>query len=176
MKIEFFESVKRRDPSATSYLEIILCYPGIHALAFYRVARFLDRLKIPLIPRLVSSLARVFTGIEIHPKAKIGKNFFIDHGFGVVIGETAVIGNNVTIYQGVTLGGRSLIKGKRHPTIEDDVMISVDAKVLGAITIGKGAKIGPGAIVVENLGAGKIVVAENAREVISKKTQLEYWI
>lgn len=164
MKIEFFENIKKNDPAAKSYLEIILCYPGVHALFFHRIAHFVDKLGIPVLPRFISYFSRILTGIEIHPKVKIGKNFFIDHGFGVVIGETCEIGDNVTIYQGVTLGGRSHEKIKRHPTICDNVVIGSGAKILGPITIGKGAKIGAGAIVIKDLKDNKVMIADVAKE------------
>jgi serine O-acetyltransferase len=124
----------------------------------------LEGLGIPVLPRFVAHVSRILTGIEIHPKVKIGKNLFIDHGFGVVIGETCEIGNNVTIYQGVTLGGRSVKKVKRHPTICDDVVIGAGAKILGPILIGKGAKIGAGAIVIKDLESNKVMVADVAKE------------
>ena len=174
MKIEFFENIKEKDPAAKNYLEILLCYPGVHAVFLHKISYFLESLKIPILPRLISHFNRVITGIEIHPKVKIGKNLFIDHGFGVVIGETTIIGDNVTIYQGVTLGGRSLEKTKRHPTIQDDVVIGAGAKILGPVTIGKGAKIGPGAIVIKDLNASTIMVAQVAQEVV--KSGLEYYI
>jgi serine O-acetyltransferase len=125
----------------------------------------LEGLGIPVLPRFVAHVSRILTGIEIHPKVKIGKNLFIDHGFGVVIGETCEIGNNVTIYQGVTLGGRSVKKVKRHPTICDDVVIGAGAKILGPILIGKGAKIGAGAIVIKDLESNKVMVADVAKEI-----------
>ena len=159
IKIEFFENIKKNDPAAKSYLEIILCYPGVHAVFFHRIA-----LGVPVLPRFVAHVSRILTGIEIHPKVKIGKNLFIDHGFGVVIGETCEIGNNVTIYQGVTLGGRSVKRVKRHPTICDDVVIGAGAKILGPILIGKGAKIGAGAIVIKDLESNKVMVADVAKE------------
>ena len=171
MKIEFFENIKKKDPAAKSYLEIALCYPGVHAIFFHRISHFLAKLNIPILPRLTSHLSRMLTGIEIHPQVKIGKNFFIDHGFGVVIGETAIIGDNVTIYQDVTLGARSLEKTKRHPTIENNVIIGAGAKVLGPITIGEGAKIGPGSIIIKDIAANCVMVAETAKE--SKKTAIE---
>lgn len=161
---EFFDSIKRRDPAAKNYLEILLCYPGVHAMFFYRIAHFLNKLQLPVLPRFIAHISRLLTGIEIHPGAQIGKNFFIDHGFGVVIGETAIIGNNVTMYQGVTLGGRDNKSSKRHPTIEDDVIIGAGAKIIGNIVIGKGAKIGPAAVVINNLGSEKVVVASVAKE------------
>ena len=164
MKIEFLENIKKNDPAAKSYLEIILCYPGVHAVFFHRIAYFLEGLGVPVLPRFISHVSRVLTGIEIHPKVKIGKNLFIDHGFGVVIGETCKIGNNVTIYQGVTLGGRSVKRVKRHPTICDDVVIGAGVKILGPILIGKGAKIGAGAIVIKDLESNKVMVADVAKE------------
>jgi len=176
MKIEFLENIKKKDPAAKSYLEIILCYPGVHAIFLHRISHFLENLQIPVLPRFISHIGRILTGIEIHPKAKIGKNFFIDHGFGVVIGETAEIGDNVTIYQGVTLGGRSLAKIKRHPTIKNNVTISAGAKILGPVTIGSGAKIGPDAIILEDLEENKIMVAETAKEVGNKGKELDYYI
>jgi serine O-acetyltransferase len=176
MKIEFFENIKRKDPAAKNYLEIILCYPGVHAIFFHRISHFLEKLKIPLLPRLIAHVSRILTGIEIHPKSQIGKNFFIDHGFGVVIGETTIIGNNVTIYQGVTLGGRSITKTKRHPTIKDEVIIGAGAKILGPVTIGHGAKIGPGAIIIQDLGDEKVMVAETAKEIKRPANELDYYI
>jgi len=131
---------------------------------FHRIAHFLEGLGVPVLLRFIAHVSRVLTGIEIHPKVKIGKNLFIDHGFGVVIGETCEIGNNVTIYQGVTLGGRSVKKVKRHPTICDDVVIGAGAKILGPIMIGKGAKIGAGAIVIKDLESNKVMVADVAKE------------
>ena len=174
---KFLDNIKQKDPAAQSYLEIILCYPGVHALALHRVSHFLYNRKIPIIPRLISYFARILTGIEIHPAVKIGKNFFIDHGFGVVIGETAIIGDNVTIYQGVTLGGRSNQHVKRHPTIEDDVVVGAGAKIIGNIVIGKGAKVGPAAVVINDLASEKVVVAHVAREL--KRVEngvVEYYI
>ncbi len=176
MKIEFFENIKQKDPAAKSYLEIILCYPGVHALVFHRIVHFLDKLGVPVLPRFIAHVSRVLTGIEIHPKAKIGKNFFIDHGFGVVIGETCEIGDNVTIYHGVTLGGRSTQKVKRHPTICDDVMIGAGAKILGPIVIGKGAKIGPGAIVIKDLESNKVMIADVAKEMKVASGEIEYYL
>jgi serine O-acetyltransferase len=176
MKINFLENIKKNDPAAKSYLEIILCYPGVHAMFFHRVAHALQKAQIPLLPRLIAHISRILTGIEIHPAAKIGKNFFIDHGFGVVIGETCEIGDNVTIYQGVTLGGRSTQKIKRHPTICDNVVIGAGAKILGPIVIGKGAKIGAGAIVIKDLESNKVMVADTAKEMKAVKYDLEYYL
>jgi len=175
MKIEFLENIKKNDPAAQSYLEIILCYPGVHALFLHRISHFLSNLNIPILPRFIAYISSMITGIEIHPKVKIGKNFFIDHGTGVVIGETCVIGDNVTIYHGVTLGGRSAVKGKRHPTIRNNVVIGVGAKILGPITIGTGAKIAPGAIIISDVDGGKTMVAEIAREA-KKVSGIEYYI
>ena len=148
---EDIAAVKERDPAARNALEIILCYPGFHAVRWHRRAHALYRLGLRLIPRMISSLNRHFTGVDIHPGAQIGKRLFIDHASGVVIGETAVIGDNVTIYQGATLGGTGKHTGKRHPTIEDDVMISAGAKILGPFTVGKGSRIGAGAVVLSEV-------------------------
>lgn len=176
MKIEFFENIKQKDPAAKNYLEIILCYPGVHAIFFHRISHFLDKLNLPILPRFIAHISRFLTGIEIHPKAEIGKNCFIDHGFGVVIGETAVIGNNVTIYQGVTLGGRSIEKIKRHPTIKDGVIIGAGTKILGPIVIGKNAKIGPGSIVIQDLNSNAVMVAQTAKELKPKCFEIDYFI
>jgi serine O-acetyltransferase len=147
-----------RDPAARSLLEVLLCYPGLHAIWWHRVSHWLWTHHLKLLGRLTSQLTRAFTGIEIHPGATIGQHFFIDHGMGVVIGETAEVGNNVTLYHQVTLGGVSLHKGKRHPTIEDDVVIGAGAKVLGAITIGKASRIGANAVVVKSVPPDSVVV------------------
>ena len=156
-------SVFKHDPAARSKLEVILTYSGFHALVMYRFAHFLYRHRYKLLARIVSQLAKFFTGIEIHPAARIGEGVFIDHGEGVVIGETAVVGNNVVIYQGVTLGGTGKDKGKRHPTIEDGVMISAGAKVLGGFTVGKNAKIGAGSIVLKEVPPNATVVGVPGR-------------
>src|SRR5258705_2975334 len=145
---EQIETIFREDPAAKSVLEIILCYPGFHAILLHRFAHMLYNANIPLVPRVISQMSRFFTGIEIHPGAKIGRRFFIDHGMGVVIGETAEIGDDVLIYQGVTLGGTGKEKGKRHPTIGNNVVVGGGAKVLGNITIGDYVKIGAGSVVV----------------------------
>ena len=144
------KAIMERDPAATNVLEALL-YPSLHAILFHRLAHRLYLWKIPFFPRLINQLSRFFTGIDIHPGATIGKGLFIDHGTGVVIGETAEIGDNVTLFQGVTLGGTGKQRGKRHPTVEDDAFIGVGAKVLGAITIGKGARIGGGAVVLKDV-------------------------
>ena len=160
------ERVLNEDPAAKSKIEVLLLYPCIHALISYRIAHFLYLKKRFFLARLISQLSRFFTGIEIHPGAKIGKGLFIDHGMGVVIGETAEIGDNVTIYHGVTLGGTGKDKGKRHPTIEDDVLIGTGAKVLGPITIEKGAKIGANAVVVKNVPAKAPAVGSQAKNIV----------
>ena len=147
------ESVMKHDPAARNRFEVVLTYSGFHALVMYRFAHFMHVHGYKLIARIVAQTAKFFTGIEIHPGAKIGSGVFIDHGEGVVIGETAVVGNNVVIYQGVTLGGTGKDKGKRHPTIEDNVMISAGAKILGPFTVGKNAKIGAGSIVLKEVPA-----------------------
>jgi serine O-acetyltransferase len=150
--------IKERDPAARSSLEILLCYPGLHALALHRLSHRLWRLEVPLLPRLMSQLGRWLTGIEIHPGARIGKGVFIDHGMGVVIGETAVVGNNCLLYQGVTLGGTGKVHGKRHPTLEDNVVVGAGAKVLGAITVGASTRIGAGSVLLRNVAANSTVV------------------
>ena len=144
-------AAKERDPAAISTMEILLTYSGVHAVINHRIAHWLHRHRIPFIPRWMSQCSRFFTGIEIHPGVKIGKGFFIDHGMGVVIGETSEIGDNVTLYQGVTLGGTGKEKGKRHPTIGNNVVISAGAKVLGSIEIGNDVIIGAGAVVVKSV-------------------------
>lgn len=159
------ESVMKHDPAARNRFEVILTYSGFHALVMYRFAHFMYVHNYKLVARVVSQIAKFFTGIEIHPGAKIGSGVFIDHGEGVVIGETAEIGNNVVIYQGVTLGGTGKDKGKRHPTIEDNVMISAGAKVLGPFTVGKNAKIGAGSIVLNEVPANATVVGVPGRVV-----------
>ena len=145
---EQIDTVFERDPAAKSRLEIVLCYPGLHAILLHRIAHRLYKWEVPLLPRLISQFSRFLTGIEIHPGATIGRRFFIDHGSGVVIGETTEIGDDVLLYQGVTLGGTGHEKGKRHPTLGDHVVVGTGAKVLGNILIGKHAKIGAGSVVV----------------------------
>ena len=145
------KSIKNRDPAANNYLEIIFLYPGLHAVLLHRIANFFWILKLSFFSKIISYISRMITGIEIHPAAKIGKNLFIDRGMGVVIGETSIIGNNVLIYHGVTLGGTSLKKGKRHPTIKDDAIIGAGAKILGPITLGKQSRVGANAVVTRNV-------------------------
>lgn len=160
---EDIDAVFKRDPAARNSLEVILTYPGIHALILHRGAHCLWNNEQKLAARVVSYGSRIVTGIEIHPAAKIGKRFFIDHGVGVVIGETAEIGNDVTLYHGVTLGGVSWNNGKRHPTLEDGVTVGAGAKVLGPFTVGKNAKIGSNAVVVKPVPAGATMVGNAAR-------------
>ena len=152
------ENIMKNDPAARTKLEVLLLYQSIHVLIFYRIAHGLYKIKLFFLARLISQLGRFFTGIEIHPGAKIGKGLFIDHGMGVVIGETAEIGDNVTIYHGVTLGGTGKDKGKRHPTIGNNVIIGCGAKILGPISIGDGAKIGANSVVLKNVPKGKTAV------------------
>ena len=146
---EQLDTIFREDPAAKSIIEIILCYPGFHAILLHRLAHWLHNLGVPLVPRVISQISRLFTGIEIHPGARIGRRFFIDHGMGVVIGETAEIGDDVLLYQGVTLGGTGNEKGKRHPTLGNHVVVGSGAKVLGSIKIGNDVKIGAGSVVVK---------------------------
>jgi serine O-acetyltransferase len=152
-----------RDPAARGWLDVLLSYPGFHALFAHRLIHPLYRAGIPLLPRFLSNVARFFTGIEIHPGVKIGKGIFIDHGMGVVLGETAEIGDGCTIYQGVTLGGTSLSHGKRHPTLGRNVTVGVNSSVLGAIFVGDNAKIGGGSVVVKDVPANATVVGVPAR-------------
>ncbi|RKO63408.1 serine O-acetyltransferase [Caldibacillus debilis] len=155
---EDIQVVFEQDPAARSYLEVILTYSGLHAIWAHRIAHWLYKRRFFFLARLISQISRFFTGIEIHPGAKIGRRFFIDHGMGVVIGETCEIGDNVTIYQGVTLGGTGKEKGKRHPTIKDNVLIATGAKVLGSITIGENSKIGAGSVVLKDVPPNSTVV------------------
>ncbi len=167
------EVVFERDPAARSVLEVILCYPGFHAIVMHRIAHFFYRRRLFLIARLISHISRFLTGIEIHPGARIGKGFFIDHGSGVVIGETTEIGDNVTIYQGVTLGGTGKQKGKRHPTIGDNVVISAGAKVLGSFTVGNNSKIGAGSVVLKSVPPNSTVVGVPGRLVVQDGAKVE---
>lgn len=155
-----------RDPAARGKLDVVLSYPGFHAVTAHRVIHALHRAGVPLLPRWLSQLNRFFTGIEIHPGAQLGKGVFIDHGMGVVIGETAEVGDGCTIYQGVTLGGTSLSHGKRHPTLGKNVTVGVNAAVLGAITVGDNSKIGGGSVVVKDVAPNSTVVGVPARLVM----------
>jgi len=171
---EEIETVLNNDPAAKSKLEIIFCYPGFHAVLFYRVAHWFWVKDFFFIGRFLSHLGRFFTGIEIHPGATIGKRFFIDHGMGVVIGGTAEIGNDVTLYQGVTLGGVSLEKVKRHPTVEDNVVIGSGAKVLGPFTVKKNARIGSNSVVVKEVPEDATVVGIPGKIVKSTEDKKKY--
>ncbi|MGQ9907604.1 MAG: serine O-acetyltransferase EpsC [Candidatus Flexifilum sp.] len=155
---EDVRSVLERDPAAYSPLQVVLFYPGLHAIWLHRIAHRLWRARLRLLAHAVASLARSLTGIEIHPAARIGRRLFIDHGMGVVIGETAEIGDDVTLYHGVTLGGVSLSHGKRHPTLEDHVTVGAGAKVLGPIRIGRHSRIGANAVVIRDVEPEKVVV------------------
>tara|TARA_B100002052_G_C15786945_1_gene554390 strand:+ start:460 stop:1029 length:570 start_codon:yes stop_codon:yes gene_type:complete len=168
----FLESIINRDPAAKSKLSIILTYPGVKAVFFHRIANFFSVAKLDLIARIISQFSRFLTGIEIHPKAKIGKNLFIDHGMGVVIGETSEIGNNVTIYHMVTLGGISPSinsddqrDSKRHPTLMDNVVVGSGAQVLGPVVVGKNAKIGANAVVTKDVPEKAVMVGIPAKNV-----------
>ena len=162
--IQFIRAIQDRDPARPTFFEVIFSYPGFHVLGFHRVAHFLWGLNLKALARFVAHTGRFFTGIEIHPGASVGKNLFVDHGMGVVIGETSEIGDNVTIYHGVTLGGKGGNEtGKRHPTLDDDVIIGSGAQVLGAVTMGKGAKVGANSVVTSDVPAGCTVVGNPAR-------------
>jgi serine O-acetyltransferase len=173
-------TVMERDPAAKSRLEAFLCYAGLHAVWFYRINHWLWNHGLFLIGRFLSQIARFLTAIEIHPGAKIGRRLFIDHGVGVVIGETAVVGDDVTLYQGVTLGGTGKEHGKRHPTIEDNVVVGGGAKILGNITVGKNCRIGAGSVVLRNVPEdstvvgvpGHIIFREGKRVVITDPKQI----
>ncbi|WP_208585804.1 serine O-acetyltransferase [Gracilibacillus suaedae] len=163
---EDIEVVFDQDPAARTYFEVCLTYSGLHAIWAHRIAHAFYRKKFFFIARVISQISRFFTGIEIHPGAKIGKHFFIDHGMGVVIGETCEIGDNVTIYQGVTLGGTGKEKGKRHPTLKDNALVATGAKVLGSITIGESSKVGAGSVVLKDVPDHSTVVGIPGRIVI----------
>ena len=164
-------SVFDRDPAARNALEILLCYPGLHALWIFRIAHWFWVRDFFLLGRFISHVGRFLTGIEIHPGAKIGRRFFIDHGMGVVIGETAEIGDNVTLYHGVTLGGVTWDKIKRHPTLEDNVVVGSGAKVLGPFTVGRGARIGSNSVVVKEVPANATVVGIPGRAVMAQQKE-----
>ena len=172
---EDIEVVLQRDPAAKTKLEVALCYPGLHAIWLHRIAHSMYKHGWILFPRLINTFSRFLTGIDIHPGAKLGRGLFIDHGMGVVIGETCEIGINVTLYQGVTLGGTGKEKGKRHPTIGNNVVVACGAKVLGSFTVGDHAKIGAGSVVVKPVPAYATVVGIPGRVILIKgeKTQVE---
>jgi len=157
------QAVRERDPAARSTLEVLLCYPGVHALAFHRFAHAIWRRGFTVSARFVSHVARFLTGIEIHPAAKLGPGLFIDHGMGVVIGETAEVGENVTLLQGVTLGGTSLKREKRHPTLGNNVVVGAGAKIIGGFKIGDGSRIGAGSVVVREVPTNSVVVGVPGR-------------
>ena len=177
---EDISTVMERDPAARSRLEVFFCYSGLHAVWFYRVNQWLWNHRFFLLSRWLSQVARLLTGIEIHPGAKIGRRLFIDHGMGVVIGETSIVGDDVTLYQGVTLGGTGKELGKRHPTIEDNVVVGDGAKILGNIVVGKNCRIGAGSVVLRNVPEdstvvgvpGHIVLREGKRVVITDPKQI----
>jgi len=158
-------AARERDPAAISDLEVILAYPGFHARQLHRLAHALQRRGLPIVPRLISHLNRALTGIEIHPAARIGEGLFIDHGMGLVIGETAEIGDDVTLYQGVTLGGTSRLRHKRHPTLRDGVVVGAHAQLIGAIEVGEGARVGAGSVVVNSVPPYSTVVGVPGRTV-----------
>lgn len=166
---EDLKAIFERDPAAKSILEVIFCYPGFHAILMHRIAHGFYKLNLIFIARVISQINRFLTGIEIHPGAKIGKGFFIDHGMGVVIGETAEIGDNVTLYQGVTLGGTGKEKGKRHPTLGNNIVVGSGAKVLGPVNIGDNSKIGAGAVVLKDVPPNSTVVGIPGKAVVRKK-------
>lgn len=166
------QAIFDRDPAATSTLEVVLTYAGFHALLAYRFSHWLKSHDVPILPRVVSQLARWMTGVEIHPSAKIGTGFFIDHGMGVVIGETAEIGDYVTLFQGVTLGGTGKERGKRHPTLGNHVVVGAGAKILGGITIGDNVKIGANSVVLKNVAPNSTVIGVPARVIKTQGTRL----
>ncbi len=165
---EDIQTIYDKDPAAENILEVLLCYPGLHALILHRIAHKLNYWKIPLIPRMISNISRFFTGIEIHPQARIGRRFFIDHGMGVVIGATTIIGDDVLLYQGVTLGGTGNEHGKRHPTLGNNIVVGSGAKVLGNIEIGSNSRIGAGSVVVDSVPENSTVVGIPGRIVRQK--------
>ncbi|VBB69272.1 Serine acetyltransferase [invertebrate metagenome] len=169
--MEDIDSIIARDPAARSRLEVACCYPGFHALLLYRLAHLLWQWHFRLLARIISHLAKIFTGVEIHPGAVLGKRLFIDHATGVVIGETAKVGNDVTLYQGVTLGGTHLHKGKRHPTIQDGVIVGAGAQVLGPLTVGTGARIGANAVVITDVAQGATMVGIPAKIVMRNSNE-----
>ena len=158
---KYLKSIKLRDPAARNYLQIILFYPGVHAVFWYKIASFFWRIKFKFIAEFLTFYVRIFTGIEIHPGCKIGKRLFIDHGHGIVIGETSIIGDDCIIYQGVTLGAKNFNKEKRHPTIKNNCIIGSHAQIIGNITIGNNCKIGANAVVTKNVDDNQTIVSNN---------------
>jgi serine O-acetyltransferase len=173
--IEDIQSIFNRDPAARNTFEIITCYAGVQAMLFYRLAHRLWQLKFKWLARFISSLARWFTGIEIHPGAVIGRRFFIDHGMGVVIGETAKIGDDCTLYHGVTLGGTTWQKGKRHPTLGNNVVIGAGAKILGPITLGDNVRVGSNSVVVKSINESQTVAGVPSRVLKSSNTKSNHF-
>jgi serine O-acetyltransferase len=171
---EDFSSIYQRDPAARNWLEILLCYSGVHAVAWHRVNHALWNLGLKTLARFLSTLVRWWTGIEIHPGATIGRRFFIDHGMGVVVGETSVIGDDVLLYQGVVLGGTSWSKGKRHPTLENNVVVGAHAIVLGPVTMGHHSKVGAGSVVIHDVPPHSSVVGIPAKVVHRRDENLPY--
>ncbi|PJZ66941.1 serine O-acetyltransferase [Leptospira wolffii] len=165
---ENIKAIRKNDPAAKSYIEVVLCYPGLHALWFHSVAHFLYKCKVPLVPRLINTFARFLTGVDIHPGAKIASGIFIDHGHGVVIGETAEIGKGCLILQGVTLGGTGKESGKRHPTLKENVVVGAGAKILGNITIEHNVRIGAGSVVLRDVPPDCTVVGVPGKVVRSR--------
>lgn len=165
--------VFEQDPAARNFMEVILTYSGLHAIWAHRLAHFFFKKKLFFIARVISQISRFFTGIEIHPGAVIGRRFFIDHGMGVVIGETCIIGDNVTLFQGVTLGGTGKESGKRHPTLEDNVLVATGAKVIGSITIGKNSKVGAGSVVLKDVPPNATVVGIPGKVVIQDGVRIK---
>lgn len=170
---EDIDVIFEQDPAARSYLEVILTYSGLHAIWNHRIAHAFYKSRMFFIARCISQLSRFLTGIEIHPGAQIGRRFFIDHGMGIVIGETCEIGNNVSVFQGVTLGGTGKEKGKRHPTIKDNVLIATGAKVLGSITVGENSKIGAGSVVLKEVPPNSTVVGIPGKVVIQDGVKIK---
>lgn len=177
-KVGFFQSIKNRDPAARSAFEIFLFYPGVHALIWFRVSHFFYKIHLRFLATWLCYLCRFFTGIEIHPAATIGKNLFIDHGNGVVIGETSVIGDNCTIYQNATLGGTGKEHNKRHPTLKDNVVVGAGARILGNITIGNNVKVGANSVVLKDVpdnctvvGVGRVIVREPQSDATNEQPQ-----
>ncbi|RBP01939.1 serine O-acetyltransferase [Rossellomorea aquimaris] len=170
---EDIEVVFDQDPAARNYLEVILTYSGLHAIWAHRIAHAFFKRKFFFIARAISQVSRFFTGVEIHPGAKIGRRFFIDHGMGVVIGETCEIGDNVTLFQGVTLGGTGKEKGKRHPTIQDNALIATGAKVLGSIVVGENSKVGAGSVVLKDVPPNSTVVGIPGKVVIQDGVKIQ---
>jgi serine O-acetyltransferase len=170
---EQVSTIFREDPAAKSVVEIFLCYPGFHAILLHRLAHRLFRWRVPMLPRMISQASRFFTGIEVHPGAQIGRRFFIDHGMGVVIGETAIIGDDCLLYQGVTLGGTGKERGKRHPTLGNHVVVGTGAKVLGNIAIGDHVRIGAGSVVLKNVPDHSTVVGIPGRVVRTRREEVD---